>query len=211
MTDQDLMTEIQYALVEPPDGGAAWPSGLWTREEILGYLNQRQDRLQKDAQLIVKSTDPPHLAVNAGTSRVTLPDDWLLTVSAIWRDSTNHVPLSRSDAWELDHGLATWPTVQGVPQVYTEFDVPTQTLQLGPAPNQDGFLELLYVSTGTILTGDGVAAIGPDELAHLYKYGALADALGKDGRGRDLTRSAYGEMRFRLGVEIGKILLGGWA
>ena len=33
MIDQDLLTALQYALIEPPDGGASWLSGLWTRDE----------------------------------------------------------------------------------------------------------------------------------------------------------------------------------
>ena len=212
MTDQDLLQECQYHLVEEgPDGGAAWSSGCWTREELLAYLTHRQSRYQGDAALIVRSTDPPHLAVAAGALRVNLPADWLFTISAIWRDAANHVPLIRSDAWEADHGLPTWPTLAGVPQVYTEQDVPTLTIQLIPAPALDGNLELLYVTAGDELTGDGVQALGPDELSHLYKYGALADALGKDGRGRDLVRAGYCQMRYQLGVEIGEILLSGWS
>ena len=45
VTDQTILSEIQRVTLEGAgDGGATWPSLMWTQAEVLGYLNQRQNR-----------------------------------------------------------------------------------------------------------------------------------------------------------------------
>lgn len=82
MTDQQLFTLLQYALVEPPDGGASWPSGLWTRDEVIAALNTRMQQYLRDTQAIATRVEIPVLA---GTNPVTLPTDWIATLAANWR------------------------------------------------------------------------------------------------------------------------------
>ena len=57
MTDQELLEEVQYTLIEPPDGGQSWPSQLWTRNESLEYLNERQDRFIRETHMIIVITN----------------------------------------------------------------------------------------------------------------------------------------------------------
>lgn len=82
MTDQQLLTLLQYALVEPPDGGASWPSGLWTRDEVIAAFNTRTQQYLRDTQAIVTRVEIP---VVAGTNPVSLPVDWIATLAAVWR------------------------------------------------------------------------------------------------------------------------------
>src|SRR5258706_14443727 len=78
MTDQELLTDLQYKLIEPPDGGASWPSGLWTRLEVLTALNTRQGQFLRDTQAIVTRVE-----IAAGPSTITLAADWIVSLAAV--------------------------------------------------------------------------------------------------------------------------------
>jgi len=209
--DQVILTALQYATIEPPDGGASWPSGLWSREEVLSYLNQRQDRLLKNSLIEVKVSNPD-VAFVAGDRQKALPADWARTVSAVWVGSDGTIrELQRVDSFEADHAIADWRISSGDPLFYMEFDSPNLTIEIGPAPLVPGEVLLLYVPVGAALTGNGVSLTVADELETAIKYGALADMFGKDGRAQDLSRSAYCETRFHMVVEAAKLILEGWA
>jgi hypothetical protein len=211
-TDQQVLSEIQVVLLEPPDGGQAWPSGLWTRDEVVSLLAHRRNRLLKETLVLVKLASPS-LTVNIGDHRIALPTDWVRTVCLVWRGNDGVVrELVTSDAFESDHGLPTWEaTNDTAPLVYHEWDALNLQVEIAPAPSVAGVLELLYVPTGAVLTGNNVPLDVPDDLAHVVKYGCLADQLRKEGRGQDLTRAGYCQDRFDLGVLATRLLLEGWA
>jgi len=210
MIDQDLLTELQYALLEPPDGGQSWPSEVWTREEVLGEVNSSIWTWLRDTQGIVVRVELPVLAVSNGL--VTLPTDWLATAHAVWRaaDGTR-TPLGPADRFEADHGVPTWQTAPATPLAWNDYEGETLTCQLIPAPDADGVLELLYVQRPADLLGAGATIPIPDEFLDAVKYGALATLLRKIGRLADPERASYGERRVQLTVVVSEILLGGFA
>lgn len=210
MIDQAMLTEIQSALVEPRDGGADWPSGLWNRDEVVDALNTRQISLLKDSLCIAKVTNP-NLTVVISQHRVDLPSDWVRTLCVVWRGTDGTVrELLRSDSFEADHLIPTWEATNATyPLAYSEYDPLQLQIEIMPAPTVAGVLEVLYIPTGTELTGNGVSFTVPDELVHVVKYGTLADLLSKDGRGRDLGRAKYAEDRYTLGVDMARMILEG--
>lgn len=209
-TDSAIMQQVQYALIEPPDGGQSWPSGLWTREELFGLATQAQDAFLYDTLLLVGIAN---LVVNASDNLIALPTDWLRTVSVVWRGSDGTITeLQRSDTFEADHAIPTWELTDSSPIVYMEDDVPGSLLmRIGPAPLVAGTIELLYIPAGTTLTGNGEILVLPDELAHVVKYGVLEGALSKDGRGKDAARAQYCHDRVQLAAEAAEIILKGWS
>lgn len=212
MTDQTLLTQLQYALLEPPDGGQSWPSGLWTRDEVVNLLTQRQSRLQKEAQLHVALASP-NLTVVINQTRVDLPTDCIRCVTVVWRGSDGTVrELDRADSFEADHLASTWEaTAATYPLVYMEFDALQNQIQIAPKPSVAGEIELLYLPTGGNLTGNGVSLTVPDDCAPILKYGTLQDQFAKDGRGQDLTRAAACEEVYQLGVDVVRLMIKGWA
>lgn len=210
-TDQALFSNIQTALIEPPNGGQSWPSGLWTRDEVIGASNQRQHRFLHDTLLLVGISSA--LPVIIGQHRVNLPADWLRTVSVVWTGNDGTVrELPRADSFEADCIIPTWEaTNTNAPLVYSEYETPTLQIQIAPAPSVAGSLQLLYVPIGTELNGNGELLVVPDELEHGIRYGALADLLSKDGRGKDPVRAKYCEDRFDLAIELTRIILKGWS
>ena len=209
LTDQALMNAVQYVLLEPPDLGATFPSGLWTRDEVITALSERQNRLLKSTLMLAGIVDIPALAAQ---HRFPLPEDWLTTVALTWFGSDGTiVSLSRSDAFEADHGLPTWVNQRDTPLLYMDEETPTLLVQIAPAPLIDGTLELVYIPESLDITGDGSPLTVPDTYAlPVLKYGLLAELFGKDGRGKNPEKAAYCEMRYALGIQMAEILLNGW-
>lgn len=209
MTDQELLTLLQYSLVEPPDGGGSFPSGLWTRDEVIAALNTRLRQLFRDTHLVVTRVEQ---AVVASTNPVTLPADWIATLHVVWRTagSVRH-PLTPCDAFEADLMLPTWESTTATPIVYLDGDQGTLTLRLAPVPDADGTLEILYVALPALVNGNGVTLAVPDEWLDGVKYGVLADLLGKVGRAYDTERAIYAQGRYDLTKTISEVILAGWS
>lgn len=210
MTDQSLLTEIQYALLEPPDGGASWPSEVWTRDEVIGNLNSNIWAWLRDTHALMTRVELPQLAASLGV--VALPADWLATGTCVWRAASGaRTPLGPVDRFEGDLALPSWESTAGTPIGYDEFEADTLTLQLIPRPATNGILELLYVARTTAANGAGITLPVPEEFCSGIKYGALSMLLRKVGRLVDPERAAYAEQRYDLTVLLTKILLGGWS
>jgi hypothetical protein len=211
VTDQNVLNECQYALIETPNNGASWGSGLWTTSEVINYLNQRQfDFLKRTALLMARAT----LNTIPQEVRQALPSDWITTQRVAWLDAgTNLITeVPRGDGWEADHGIPTWPydNAPGPPLLYTDGEVPNLQLEIMPPTQASGVLQILYVNLSATLSNSGVAFTVPDEWTPCIKWGVIADMLGKVGRGHDPQRASYAESRYQEGVEAAKLALQGW-
>jgi hypothetical protein len=209
MTDQALLTELQYALLEPPDGGQSFPSGVWTHDEVIDAVNAAERQLLRTTHLLVTRTE---LAVLAGATSVTLPAGWLATLHLVWRTAANvRHPLAPIDTTEVDLGEHTWETTPGTPKGYLDSDTETLKLRLAPVPDANGTIELLYVAVPTAVNGNGRSFTVPDEYISGVKYGGLETLLGKAGRLQDPTRAAYCRQRAQMVGIAAEIILGGFA
>jgi hypothetical protein len=210
MTDQQALTEVQYALLEPTiDGGQTWDSLAWTRAEVLNGVNDGQWRIQRALQFGAVRL---RLAVGAGTATVALPPDWITTVAAVWEDSLTgaRTILAPADPTSADHAVPDWQT-PGTPLVYMDRDQASLTTRLAPIPAATGVFDLLYCPRGAELQGSGASFTLPLELAYGAKWHALSNLLGKVGRLQDAARADYAETRVQLLLLLGDLLLKGLA
>lgn len=208
MTDQDLLSELQLALLEPADGGASFPSEVWTRDEVLDALNAAIRELVRASQILATRTE---LNLLAGTSTVTLPADWMATFLMAWQASGIRSPLLPTDRFEADTALLAWELLPSRPIAYADLDSTTLTVRLVPGTSSDGTLEIVYAARPTAITGSGTILPLPDELASGEKYGALQSLLSKVGRMQDPERAAYCADRVTLVETAADLLLSGWA
>lgn len=209
MIDQDLLSELQYALLEPPNGGASWPSELWQRGDVLAGVDAALRALLRDTQLVVTRVEIPVLA-NALT--VALPTDWMVTAMLVWRAVNNtRTPLGPVDSFEGDLALPSWETVPGLPVGYADEAGATLTLQLVPTPAATGTVELLYVARPAVTSGEGVVLPIPDEFVSGIKYYTLGWLLTQVGRAMDPERAAYCDRRYQITQIAADIIMGGWA
>jgi hypothetical protein len=210
MTDQALLSEIQYALVEPPDGGQSFPSEVWTRSEVLEAVNGGERSLLRETHLLVTRTELP---VGASQITVDLPATWLATVAMAWRTTVGvRTPILPADSFEIDTADPTWESAGvPVPFVYLDTDRDTLTFRLGPAPTQAGTVELLYVAVPAAVNGNGRSFTVPDDYIAGIKYDALGWLLGKVGRLQDPQRAAYCRRRQEMAVIAAELVLSGRA
>lgn len=213
MIDQDLLSAVQTALLEPPTGGLAWPSELWTKDEVYGALAFRQQELLKVTHGWAGVATIPGVI---GQARYTLPDDWVATVFAAWDEPASGSTARRvrellpSDMHQADLGLATWETTDDRPIAYSDADTPTRTIQLIPAPAAAGTIQLIYVPLAPTPTGAGeVLQVADPWCLPVLKYAVLESALEKIGRAHDPTRAGYCRWRRQLGEQVTRLLLGG--
>lgn len=207
-TDQQILNQMQYAMIETPNSGASWGSGFWSAAEVINYLNHRQNRFLNDSYLQIGIAN---IDATQGVNTYDLPDDWIITTSVIWIDTDGSThELIASSVWEADHGIPTWSYVQGVPKIYTDVDTPLTTIKIAPLPNAAGTIQVHFVPTAVLLDGTGELMTLPDEFISAVKYGAMSDMLNKVGRATDPIRAEYCKRRYELGIEIAKMLLKGW-
>lgn len=197
MTDQALLTELQYALLEPPDGGQSWPSEVWSRDDVLDAVHGALRYLLR--QTHCQTTWVEQVVIPLADS-VGLPADWLTTAHLVWRDAASNArsPLIRTDAFEADHGLPGWEGTAGTPIGYADLDTATLELRLVPTPATSGFLENLYVAAPDPVNGNGQDLPIPDSTISAAKYGALATLLLDTTRLQDPERAAYARERESL-------------
>lgn len=201
------MSQIQYTMIETIDGGVTWDSGLWTQDEVVQYLDQRQNMFLKNTQFQFGIAD---IAATSGTGLYDLPDDWITTIRVLWIDEDgNTKELPRSDTWEADNGIPTWSYINGTPLIFYDGGKPI-TIRVMPTPDADGTIQIHYVPYAALLTGDGELMTVPDEFVPPIKYGALADMFSKVGRAQDPIRAKYCESRYQLGLEVAQMLVMGY-
>jgi hypothetical protein len=206
MTDIELIDSVRPLVIE--DGN--WSSGLWTQEEVLGYLRERQNRFVKESLALTAIATIP---TTPNVATVNLPVDYITTVAVFFHDLDrgDWVPLEATDAWEFDH-LQGSQTPATRPVGYQESDIPESlTMRLVPTPQGNGEIELFYVSLCEDIDGTGQLLDLPPDFAAVYlKFGVLSDMLSKEGRGQDLIRARYAAMRWEEGVTLARALLEGW-
>jgi hypothetical protein len=211
MVDRELLSELQLALIEPPDGGDTWPSLIWTRIEVLSALNGAIRALAHDVHLDVTRVE---IAVAANQLSITLPVDWLATAALVWRSTGNiRTPLGSVDSFEGDLAVPGWEALPGLPLGYADLDQATLTLRLCPTPAAAGTVELLYVRVLPLVlaTAPGAALPVAEEFTSAIKYGTLGTLLRKVGRLLDPERADYCDRRYELSRTAASIILEGWS
>lgn len=210
--DQDLAAEIQYHLLEPANdwsSSTAWSgTEMFSMADIQQALQRRKNQfLLETSQVIAESKLP----VGAGVDRISLPDTTVDLRRAVWIEmngaaESTYTNLWRTDDFQLSSFASTINLTPGVPQVYSVATMPETEIRLSPPTNAPGKLDILAISTGTPLdltTGARLNVL--NDSAHVIKWGALADLLGREGPAMDKARADYCQQRWTAGVEMAKI------
>lgn len=207
VTDQTVLSEIQRVTLENAgDGGATWPSGMWTQAEVLNYCNQRQNRFLMETGIRVLRAETN---ITIAQSNQAAPTDWIATLLIAYKSGAGlYRELPRLDAYELDLEVPSWPgTSSATPRGYYETDGDTLTTYVVPIPTEAGSaLERYYIALGTALTAAGVNFSVPDEFVPTIKYGILAEMFLQIAS--SVTNQVLVEMceeRWTEGVEVAKL------
>ena len=137
-----MLSEIQRHMLEPViDGGLTWQ--LWTREEVVKFINLRLQRFLVETGINRKIVDIP---ITAGTSIYTLPQDLIEIRRVVFTPSGGTTTaIDRMDSHVADNSFQNWETTAGAVATYIEEPRESLTLQLVPLPSTSGTLTVEYV------------------------------------------------------------------
>lgn len=210
-SDARIFEEIEYHMLENGDADAvfdagAFPSSMWTQDEILGYISDRRRRFHKETGIVI--TRQPNIAAAPQKTKYDYPSDWIASSRLLWRnfDDSEKRNISRLDAYQADMGIVNWPSeFNTFPIGYHDLASTQETLrfELIGGPGDVGQMDLLYVAQPDLET-DIISTF-----SWVIKYGAMEEMFSKEGEASDAHRAAYCRMRWEMGVELARILLGG--
>lgn len=209
-TDTDILTQLDYHLIETVDAGATVSSGLWTVQEWIDALNNAQQWVLIEGRPFFNRTT---LNTVANNLRFQLPQDWLITQRVSWHSADGtYKELGRDSSWSPDYLQGDWTyNLSQKPEVYTDFDPPQLQIQVMPPASDNGVLDITYVALPPALSNTGVEWVIPSCTVPMAKWKALAILLAKDGRGQDLPRANTALSRANEGMTALKVLLKGWS
>jgi hypothetical protein len=213
VTDQELLSRIQYALLE---NGAVDSinatnlfSTMFTRQQFIDALDLAQRQFLRDTSCILTRATQ---AATPGVSRYALPQNWIHTRRMAYQLQTAGSPskaLVRTDAFELDHQAMDWQQNLATPTVYNESDLPTLTVEIVKAPSDAGTMQLDYTAQPVTLDGTGIKLTVPDECETAVLMNALFQLFSQDGEAHDPQRAQYCWERYELSVQLTQLLMGG--
>lgn len=210
-SDIDQLYELSWRFLEHD---ITFPSTLWSVAEIAAYYNERQNRFNRDTKLML--AHQPVAAV-AGTYQYDLPQDWIATLRATWRDTATGIitPMTRSGRFQAQHGMGSAQNRPSNPTLIDDHSAGLPHAEIFPTPTADGSIELLYACTLEEMHF-GIDGADPDiwnfpcDFVPFIMYGVISDMLSKDGAGQDLARAKYAEERYDEGVMLAALLLEGF-
>jgi len=225
----DVLSKLQGRLIEPRDGGASWPSELWTPQEVHRYLHEQQVRVLRETGCLISIA---WLGLTVpGTTVVDLPEDCLQVVRIGWQRTTDlkHFEIPPADLFEADMARSGWITEsQSFPIAYSigeADDVPNQRgdlnrLRLIGSCTDPGIIEVWYVALPAPLADQGnpvldaIAAADiltvPDVAMPAVLWGTLEQQTAKVARGADQPRASYAREMRTIAIESIQIILRGW-
>lgn len=213
ITQQKVMDDMQYHLLETPNSGASLDSDMWTVGEWVDYLNSRLALFVAETKLVLSRTTFSSVIdqtqYDLGTSVST---DLLEVHRLAWLDSSgvSHA-LREGSVYDYDLSLPTWTTAGASqePEVYVRLGRPQLKVEILPAPSAAGTFDVLYTKRPAQLpqTPDTTVVGIPNDFVPFVKWGALSDLLSKEGQANDPLRAQYAEARFQEGILLARDLL----
>lgn len=203
ITDTDMATIIQHHLLEPATGTSWTGSEQFVYADLTGALQRRRDNLLVETGCRISHTTQ---ALPATSQTADLSEDLLLLRRLAWTGASGTTwPLCPEDISNQRNYSPDYLFLQGIPATYSSSSTRPLRVQIAPPSNEPGTLSILGTMAGAALTGQGVSLGVPDDMSWIVKWGAMADMLGKEGRGQDLARSYFCERRYRLGLELARL------
>ncbi len=216
VTDRDLISLIQYQLLEPATPTLWSGSEQFTLADVVEALQRRRDQFLLETGLVLTRTTqvmPPTMG-----GRQPLAERVITIRRAAWETTDGIIaPLRREDVWASNHFLPSWVQTPGRPPEaepfgYSVGETPPLQIQILPPNSDTGTLDLVIVQRGSALNPVTPVLLGvPDDWAWVIRFGAMADLLAKDGLAADPTRAAYCESRWQQGITLAQATSCVWA
>lgn len=200
MTDDTVLSLLQRYVLEPVvDGGRTWASGLWDREEVLGYLGDvERDFLRHTAV----SRGWQQVNYGPGQPTVVLPHEVQQILHADVDQAGRSTPAVIVSRHEADQLLPAWYRQSLRPLAVLLEDAGTAQLTLVPPAAMAGTLHLIVVPAPQTYSGLGDPLLVGDLWVPFLLHGILGRMFGKPGPAYNAARQTQGAAFFALGVQM---------
>jgi hypothetical protein len=206
VTDSDLLTEIEYMLLEPPVGIGAWTGTTqFTIEKLQSSLSVRVNETIQHSGCNTINLNP--ISATPNTRRTLLPDNVLelrrVRFFALQPDNTfNIYYLKRSDLQSFHYFNSDYLQQQGIPFQWSIASEPPLAFDVDITPNTEGYYDILaLISNADFSTTPTVLSV-PNDWCWVAMYGALADLLSEEPESTDRQRAEYCRKRFLDGMDM---------
>lgn len=209
LTDQSLLVEIQYHLLETVNSGGWSGTTQFNLATIQSSMQGVLDEFYAEVvpKLVVQTVAGAGMQDFHNLSAITPTTPIVDIHRAAWLDANgDYSVLWRSDEDQMRGYKHAWEsTPDDRPYAYSLWKSQPLEVRLMPRSNQPGSIQYIFQKTAPILNlASGVELGIPDDLAWVIKYGVLADLLDQEGMATDTTRAAYCRKRYNDGLEIAK-------
>lgn len=212
LADRDIVNEIQYHLIEAINNWGV--STTWAGTEMFSMADVVQAIQRRRNQFLLETgqiTSAAKYTSTVGVGKISLPDTTVDVRRVAWIDfigaaESTYTNLWRVDDFQLSQFSVGWNLTNGAPVGYSVATVPETFVELAPFPAAPGKIHVVSVDSGPALdvtTGQLMGIL--NDFAHVIKWGALADLLGRDGPAHDPDRAKYCEQRFQDGIIMSNI------
>jgi|SRR5579863_3983607 len=202
--DSDLMKQIEYSLLEPPNTSSTWAgTSQFDYNSIVNAMQARRDKFLLDSGMFLTRQ-----LVTTSSGRTTLSNTMLDVRRVAWKDSISGITtaLWKEDQWTIDNYDRTYNQNPGLPQVYSVYPTPQLLIDVSPPPSNTGTLDVITVNSGAALNPPSGVLLGiPDDFTWVLRFGALADLLSSEGERFDPQRAQYCESRYKEGCELARV------
>lgn len=201
LTDQDVYSWLQYALLEAQATNAAVGSGQYSTDDFVQAVQRKRD------EFLFKSGCTGtilSLPVSPNSPTISVPAKAIQTLRGYW------IPkLAGADAYALMKG-DPWVNAAYVedltpsdPETFSAgMEVPGQ-ITITPPPDAPGNVELLLIESQALLIATvPTSMILPSDFVPALLWGALSDLLGSGTEKQDQERAEYARKRYEQFVEL---------
>ena len=205
LKDQDVVTDLEYALLEPPTPTVWSGTAMFTLAGLTQPLTRRRDRFLWETGVVQTRTVTAGVTPDAN-GRLSLPSTTVALRRVVWVVGGASTVAMRDDEWNMDAFSRAWPTavVPGI-LAYSVGVTPPLTLQFAPPPNAIGTLDTIGVNLGAALNPSTGVLLGiPDDFAWVLKWGVLADLLSPSGPAADPARASLCAQLWQIGIQAAK-------
>lgn len=208
VTQVDLVTIMQYHLVEPPSGLVWTGTAQFSTNDLLGALQRRRDQMILDTDCNEGFIQVPGIP---NFVRLPFPDSVLephriqwIGLNPLTGDPLPTITLYRDDKLAVGYfDPESYTAPAGNPSAWMVAAEPPLSFDVDVPPATEGYYNCLVLQPGTTLAFVGPTLLDiPDDFAWVAKWGALADLLGRESESTDRPRQEYCEKRFQDGKKL---------
>lgn len=186
---EDIINEMQYHCLEPPNLGVSMASDLWTVDEWIDYLKYNHETFVNLTHCHNKK-----FTGTIGGGGITWKNSEVEAMLVLGKE------VQKTDRFVLDHVLTNLETT-GTPLYYMVAPpkAPDSLAVFPPPASSQAYV--IYAPDPPALSSLSTYFTIVDDLVPYIKWAALGNAFAKQGQAWDPIKAKYGTMRFAEGLK----------